>query len=33
MNKKTRAIFQVVLAVVMVIFTLGGLLQTILLLR
>lgn len=33
MNKKTRAIFQVVLAVVMVFFTLGGLLQTILLLR
>lgn len=33
MNKKVRTIFQVIVAVVMVFFALGGLIQTIILLR
>lgn len=33
MNKKVRTIFQVIVAFVMVVFALGGLLQTILLLQ
>jgi hypothetical protein len=33
MNKKVRTIFQIIIGVVMVVFTLGGLLQTLLLLR
>ncbi len=33
MTKRARTVFQIIIAVVMVVFTLGGLLQTILLLR
>jgi hypothetical protein len=33
MNKKARAVFRVVIAIVMVMFALGGVFQTILLLR